>query len=154
MKRKLVYLVIVAGIIFFQKLFMNNYYLKGDVLSSFLTFLSIIFGFYITSLSIFVTSKYVSDLYKVVDKNDHSLTLLHSLVRNYRRGLIFVLISIGYFVFIQFLISQNIDGKIILSNKWLILFMFFIVGNFWYSYKMLNDLINVIIQEAKNNSVI
>lgn len=142
-------LIISAGI---QYVFLGDFYLKSDLISSFTTFLSIIFGFYITSLAIFVTSSYVAELYKITDQNNKSVTLLHTLVNNYKFGLIFILISILYLLCLQFKINQCSEDKLLLSNIYALPFLFFVLFNFWHSYKMLDDLIRIIIQESKRQS--
>lgn len=133
-----------------QSVFLSSFLVKTDLISNIITFLSIIFGFYITSLSIFVTSKYVSSLYKTGDKNNKSTTLLHTLFNNYKFGLLVTLFSIIYFLSIHFVINQTQNGQLSLSNILLIPFIGIVVNNFWYSFAMLRDLINVILQEVKN----
>ena len=150
---KLIIGLVVLGAIQYQ--FLGNFYLKSDIISSITTFLSIIFGFYITSLAIFVTSSYVADLYKITDKENKSVTLLHTLIHNYKFGLIFILISILYLLIIQLVLNQ-LDGdtsRLRLGEYYLLPFLFLVVFNFWHGYKMLNDLINVIIQESKRHKV-
>lgn len=139
-------------IIYIQLKFLGNYYLKTEILTSIITFLSIIFGFYITSLAIFVTSKYVSDLYKITDENNKSLTLLQILIKKYKFGLNVLLVSIAYFILIQFYINQNRNNEILFSNKVLFPFFILLLLNFLYSYFMLNTLIKIIIQEAKRKA--
>lgn len=135
-----------------QYFLLSTYSLSNDVINNFIVFLSIIFGFYITSLAIFVTSKYVSNLYKITDKNNKSVTLLHTLINNYKLGLTLILLSIFYLLIFQFIFNQNDNDDVFLSNLWALPILGIFVINFWYSFKMLNDLIKIIIQEAKNNS--
>lgn len=120
-----------------------------DFLSNFLTFLSIIFGFYITGLAIFVTSNYVSGLYKITDEKRKNLTLLNILVENYKRGLNVILFSIIYSLALL-LVAVNSTNESIYLYKWFALpFSFIILLNFIYSYLMLGDLIKIVLQEAK-----
>lgn len=150
---------IIYGIVLFIFIASCQYFLIGkfsisnDLITNIITFLSIIFGFYITSLAIFVTSQYVSGLYKIVDKENQTVTLLHTLVKNYKIGLTAILISILYLLFLNFYISQSIDKSSLLNNFKVLPFLPLVVFNFCYSYKMLSDLINVIIQEAKHKAV-
>lgn len=151
MKKIILSLVLFIVLSILQYNLLGNYTLKQDLISNFVTFLSIIFGFYITSLAIFVTSRYVSNLYKLTDKNYKSLTLLHILINNYKFGLIIILISIFYLLVIQFIGFQN-KVELTMSNLLLWPFSGIVIFNFIYSYKMLSDLIKIIIQEAKVNN--
>lgn len=133
-----------------QQYFFGYIQIKSDLISSIITFLSIIFGFYITSLSIFATSRYVSSLYKVDDSNNKNNTLLHTLFSNYKFGLITTLVSIVYFIIVQIRLGQS-DVEIVYLSEKLLIPMFGIgINILWYSYKMLSDLITVILKESKN----
>ena len=155
MKNKLFRIIIVLFVIFVigyaQNSFLGNYYIKAEFLSSIITFFSIIFGFYITSLAIFATSRYVSNLYQKVDINNPSLTLLNILLKKYKRGLTLLFFSILYLLVLHFIINQTDENKVLLSNYLLLPFLSVLVINFFYSYSMLVMLIKIIIQEAKNN---
>lgn len=150
---------IIYGIVLFVLISACQYFLIGkfsisnDLITNIITFLSIIFGFYITSLAIFVTSQYVSNLYKIVDKENQTVTLLHTLVKNYKIGLTVILVSILYLLFLNFSTSQSIDKSILLNNFKVLPFLPLVIFNFCYSHKMLSDLINVIIQEAKHKAM-
>ena len=133
-----------------QYFLLGTYYIESNLITNIVTFFSVIFGFYITSLAIFVTSTYVSQLYKITDQNNKSVTLLHTLITQYKVGLILILISILYLLFIEFILSQTDNNKIILSNIYVLPFLGLVIANFFYSYRMLNTLIKIIIQEAKN----
>lgn len=150
---KIAYLLIFILFCFAQYLFLGNYSLKNDIVNNFITFLSIIFGFYITSLAIFVTSRYVSSLYKITDRDNKSRTLLHALVNNYKIGLTLILLTIFYLISFQFVFNQHENDSVLLSNIWATPLLGVFIINFWYSYKMLKDLIQVILQEAKSNSL-
>ena len=150
---------IIYGVVLFILISSSQYFLIGkfsisnDLITNIITFLSIIFGFYITSLAIFVTSQYVSNLYKIVDKENQTVTLLHTLVKNYKTGLTVILVSILYLLFLSFTINQSLDKSILLNNFKVLHFLPLVIFNFCYSYKMLSDLINVIIQEAKHKAM-
>jgi hypothetical protein len=109
------------------------------------------FGFYVSSLAIFSTSTYVADLYKIEEKNDSSKTLLHTLVQSYKLGLIAILLTILYLLFIQITIGQSDNDSIRFSDYRSLLFLFTVSFNFYWGYKMLSYLIQVIIQQAKRN---
>lgn len=144
----LLFLVISAS----QYFFLGSFIIKNDVINNLIVFLTIIFGFYITSLAIFVTSKYVSNLYKITDQQNKSLTLLHTLINNYKTGLVLILSSIFYLLVFQFIFNQGEDDSTQLSTLWSLPLTGIFFFNFLYSYFMMNDLIKIIIQEAKRNS--
>lgn len=141
--------LIISWSIFFWSYFWGIN-IRNDILTSLTTFLSIIFGFYITSLAIFVTSKYVTKLYQIEDENDSSKTLLHTLVMNYRIGLVMIILSILYFLFLTLLVNQTKENFLILSDSiYLIGFFPVIALNFFYSFEMLWILLKIILQESK-----
>jgi hypothetical protein len=144
-------LLIIVVVSFLQYWFCRDWLVSYDFIGNIVTFLSIIFGFYITSLAIFATSRYVAGLYKVSDKNDKSATLLHTLIDNYKAGLIYILISIVYVLLVQ-LSNQTEHCSVSLKSYLLFPFLGVIAGNIVYGYDMLCHLINVILQEAKSNS--
>ena len=124
--------------------------IESNLINNVVVFLSIIFGFYITSLAIFVTSTYVSQLYKIIDQNNKSVTLLHTLISEYKVGLILILISILYLLIVEFILRQTDNSKVVLSAIYALPFSWVVLTNFFYSYRMLDTLIKIIIQEAKN----
>lgn len=143
------YIVATGGILFLQKCLLGSYKIKTDITSDLVTFLSILFGFYITSLAIFATSQYVSGLYKIEDQDNKGRTLLHSLVNKYKGGLLLALFSILYFLFVEFMITKESSGELTLSNKFLTPFLVVVMWNFFYCYTMLCTLVKIIIQEGK-----
>lgn len=151
--KKIIYIILfLIGGSLTQWYFFSNFKFNTEIFGNSITFLSIIFGFYITSLAIFVTSKYVSDLYKITDQQDKSVTLLHTLLNNYKFGLSITLSSLAYIIFAQFFIETSLPDNNFLyldKNKVFLPIMSILVINFYYCFIMLNDLIKVIIQEAK-----
>jgi len=145
---KTIILIIILGIV--QRIYFKDYFIDGGLISSLITFLSIVFGFYITSLTVFSTSKFVSGLYKIKDRGNRSFSLLNTLINNYKHGLILILLTIIYLLTTQFLLSKEASRTLSLSNAILFPFFGLITINFWYSYKLLDDLIKVTLQEAKN----
>lgn len=152
MKRKLVLIFTVILVIsIFQYFFLSRFMVRTQLVSDIIIFLSILFGFYITSFAIFASSRYVSSLYKVTDKNDKSITLLHVLVNNYRIGLFVALMTLAYMMTVEFFVKPNDLGYFSVGNYFLIPFVAFIIVNFWYCFQMLCDLTNVVMQEGKNS---
>ena len=143
MKHKIVILILVViGILIQYKLF-GSYKLDSNVISDTITFFSIAFGFYITSLSIFATSKYICVLHKKQDPDNPSLTLLNHLINNYKFGLILVLATICYLILIQFYITQIKTSAINLNNFITLPIGVVFIANIICFYIMLHDLIRV-----------
>ena len=61
--------------------FWKTYELTSNTISDIITFLSILYGFYISSLTIFASSSYVGKLYLSETENKNT-TLLHVLVKD------------------------------------------------------------------------
>jgi len=153
MKKKILTLaVIFVAVIWVQVQFLSEQRFHVSVVSDIVTFLSILFGFYITSLAIFVTSQYVSNLYRVTDKNDKTRTLLHALTNNYKLGLLLTLASLAYFILIQFFLDVPIDGLVSFGEVQLYPILAFLILDFVYCFSMLKDLTEIIIQEGKSRS--
>lgn len=134
---------------YIQYQLLREFYLKSEVINIMTTFLSIVFGFYITSYAIFLTSSYVSSLYKITDAKNKAQTLLHTLVQQYRFGLTAILFSIIYLLCLQFRLNQSNNNQLAMGDIYTLPFLFVVVFNFWYSYRMLDILVKIVIQEAK-----
>ncbi len=138
--------------------FLSQYFYLGELklhielLNNSVLVLSIFFGFYIVGLSIFSTSKFVGKLYSIEDVDSKSkTTLLHTLLTRYKFGLVLNLFSIFYFLSLIFIATQSENNFIKLDDLATYLFIPLIFLNFSYGYLSLNELIRVVIQEAKRN---
>lgn len=129
--------------------FGNSIFLSSNFISNIVTFLSILFGFYITSFSIFTTSKYVSQLYKIDDKeNNGKQSLMDTLIQKYKTGLTITLLSILYTLGIFFILKDK-ETILLNENLYFIVLLPFISLNFVYGFEMMNILVKVIKQTAK-----
>ncbi len=154
MKNKLFFALWILGSFFIwflvQEFILNWYKIENVIFTNLITFLSIIFWFYITSLSIFMTSSYVSELYNIEDPEDNSQTLLHKLINNYKIWLFINMTTIIYLIIVNMVMSQwDNDYLMLWSDKALYGFIWIFLINIYYSYKMLSVLLQVIIQEWK-----
>lgn len=149
MIKKIIILFILTVSVFIQVKFFGTYQIDGDVISNLIIFLSIVFGFCTTSLSIFATSRYVSKLYKEDDIKKPSQTLLHKLVKKYKAGLIFSLITIVYLVLVHLVTVNYFTGLLSLSDPLSFALLPLMIVNFYYCFSLLNILSSVVIQEAK-----
>jgi hypothetical protein len=151
---KIIFFVILIVWYYYLQKYLWDIKIKNDLLNSLITFFSILFWFYITSLSIFVSSKYVSNLYQIEDKENSSQTLLHKLLFNYKVWLFLILFTIIYLLFITIILNQikeqNINYLVLWDEKILYIFIWLIILNIWYSYNMLWTTFKIILQESKN----
>lgn len=144
--RNTLIVIFIVALVTQLKIF-SNVQFSSSALDTVVTFLSVIFGFYITSLAIFVTSQYVRELYKTTDSNNKERTLLHTLLGNYKFGLLTNLVSIIYFVALILFFN---DGNLIkMGDTPYSLILPLLVTNIFYHYLMLSDLIKIIVQESK-----
>lgn len=145
--------IFILAISIFQYYKLSETTLSIDVLSNIITFLSILFGFYVTSLAIFVSSTYVSSLSSLTDPQQKNRTLLHTLTENYKYGLVLSLLTISYLLVINFYYENYSDSvlAVVSMSEYLTLPLIGIISlNLLFSYLMLNDLIRIIIQEGKS----
>ena len=143
-------LIFILGI-FLYHIFGSRISLSSNFVTNVVTFLSILFGFYITSFSIFTTSRYVAQLYKLADEeNGKKQTLMDALIHKYKIGLILALLSICYVLVCFFFFG---DKEIVLLNShvYFALLIPFLLLNFIYGFEMMDILIKVIKQSAKLN---
>lgn len=146
---KLTTSVVLGLVIFFwlgDQIFLNE-----SLITNIITLLSIFFGFYITSFSIFTTSRYVAQLYKLDDlENNRRQSLMHTLIHKYKLGLIITLVSIIY-ILVILLVSTNKTPILLKAHWYLILFLPIMILNFIYAFEMMGILVKVIKQTAKLN---
>jgi hypothetical protein len=140
---------LIGGIVF-QYYFLSEFSVGVETISNIVTFLSIIFGFYITSFSIFTTSKFVSSLYDFNDPENIEQTMLHTVIFKYKAGLLIALFSIFYFIAIIFVVEKN-EGSLPLNEIYSYPIFSIFLLNFIYAYLMFSILVDIIRQEAKHN---
>lgn len=68
--------------------------LSSDILTSLMTFLSIYFGFLITSFSILISSEEIKKLYKKADPEDNAINLLERLANYYKVAISSCILSV------------------------------------------------------------
>ncbi len=84
----------------------TNLHVSGELILTLVKVLSIFFGFCITSFAVFTTSKYLSRLYKIQDRNDNRKTLLDNLLEVFKFATYFILGSIVYLLFLYVLMEN------------------------------------------------
>ena len=112
-----------AGLLFFTSiiiLFIIEIELTQAFIGHLITFFSIVFGFYITGLSILFGSNFSKRLWREEDPNKSTQTNFHTLLAYFRIGLFLLLSSIVLFLIIS-LIGMTFNSDFSIIPKYLTL---------------------------------
>ena len=93
-----------------------NLYISERFMAALLTIFSIFFSFYFGSFVFFASSKYSVTLYKVQDKDDSGMTLLHTLMSLFESRTRYLFFTIIYIIFL-YIVLINKDHYIVLYLK-------------------------------------
>ncbi|NDJ27636.1 hypothetical protein DMB95_06610 [Campylobacter sp. MIT 12-8780] len=120
-----------------------NEYMKGSV-SNIITFMSICFGFYLTSLSILFSSKYLKKLY-TEDHNKPTQRKIHTLKEYFQLAVYCALLTV--------IVSFIVLLILVFQNKWLSIFAFSLlmsifVENFLFLFLLLKIFLNALVIQA------
>lgn len=105
MKRVSAFVVTIIVSILLQ--YFINIEISEEFVNGLLTFFSILFGFYITSLSVFATSRYLVRLYAIQSEKDNRKTLLDELLEEFSFAIYLLLLSMFYGMILAIAISQK-----------------------------------------------
>ena len=97
----IVIFILTSLLFYFFKLDYNDVFYSNVI-----TYLSISFGFIITSLSILYNSEYIKQLYKNKDYESNTLTVLHRVGRYYKINIYY-----SIFLILHFIILNQITQK-------------------------------------------
>jgi hypothetical protein len=143
-KKHIIWLIIIFLGLFKLSNFLYPFIVHQNLLefiSNSITFLSIILGFSITSLSILFSSNYVRNLYNEDDFEDKSLTLLHRLANYYKASF-----YISFFTLMYLLIIG-----IIPSIKYLEIIIFPLLGiNIYIQYLLISLFLRLFVKNVVN----
>ncbi len=143
-KVKLVSLFIVVFFIFFYCFEIN---ITESLMQNFITFLSITFGFYMTSLSVLYSSKYIKRLYDEVDELKKTQTKIHTLKAYFKNSAYWSILSI-IVLFIYSLFSK-VNGNILETNSFFESLIISILSiNFLFLILLLKVFLNGLLEEA------
>ncbi len=120
--------------------------INKDFISSLLIVFSMFFGFYITSLAVFSTSKYLHKLYKIEDQKDNRKTLLDNLIEEFKWPAYFLLFSIVYLIAV-YIIIENKFPKFIYYCFYILWGI--IVLNIFYIFRTIDIFIKITRQSVK-----
>lgn len=138
-------LILVVSVVV-QYLFFRNHEINKELISNAITFLSLIFGFYASGIAIIGSSNFAKVLAKKKNSENTSETLLHTLVKSYKSGILICMASIAYF-FILSLVSDDMN-QLKLSDPLSYIAIFLLSFNIYYGIKHVDMTANIVIKEA------
>lgn len=118
-----------------------------SLMQNFITFLSITFGFYMTSLSVLYSSKFIKKLHSEVDNKIKTQTKLHTLTAYFRNSAIWSIISI-IVLFIYSLFFKAVDNYIQIDPIFEALLISILSINFLYLFLLLKVFLNGLMEEV------
>lgn len=151
----------VAIIIFLLARFVFNIQLRDETVQSIITFLSITFGFYMTSLSVLYRSNYSRKLFKRIDPKKQSQREIHTLAKYFKYASYCSIISILLFISLATIeLNENIlsffqslrikfNRGILIKNIWIKSSLFSLLSiNIIFAFLLLKIFINGFFYEA------
>ncbi len=121
--------------------------ISESLMQNFITFLSITFGFYMTSLSVLYDSKYIKKLYDEIDPKKPTQRKIHTLKSYFKASAYWSLFSIGLLM-IYSLATKVESNILVLSTFFESLLVFIVFVNFVFMFLLFNVFINGLVEEA------
>lgn len=109
-----IWIGITGMIIFILFSFVINIKLSESVIQNFITFVSITFGFYMTSLSVLYNSKYIKKLYDEIDPQKITQRKIHTLKAYFKYSAYWALFTISFTLLCSMI--ANVDDNILQLN--------------------------------------
>jgi len=142
-----VYIGIIFSI-FFILSFLINIKITESAMQNFITFLSIVFGFYMTSLSVLYNSKYIKNMYQEIDPKKPTQRKITTLIQYFKHSAYLTVFTIFLLMITSLIV--NIDNNILIINPIFQSFLISIVfSNFIFIILLFKVFINSLIKEAK-----
>src|SRR3989339_683078 len=110
------YLVFIAVGIFGTSFFIDVS-ISESLMQNFITFLSITFGFYMTSLSVLYNSKYIKKLYDEIDPRKPTQRKIHTLKNYFKNSAYWSLFSIG--LLMSYSLITKVENSTLVLNAFL-----------------------------------
>lgn len=137
--------------IFYIFNFIVDVHISESMIQNFITFLSIIFGFYMTSLSVLYNSKYIKKLYDEIDSNRRTQRKIHTLKAYFSNSAYWSLGSIAYIMACSLFISAN--DSVLQFNRFVEALMIAIIFlNFIFMILLFKVLLNGLVHESMSES--
>ncbi|MCD4757610.1 MAG: hypothetical protein K8R39_05025 [Arcobacteraceae bacterium] len=145
--KHLIYIVFIA-IGLFGILFFIDISITESLMQNFITFLSITFGFYMTSLSVLYNSKYIKKLYDEIDPKKPTQRKIHTLKNYFKNSAYWSLFSIGLLILCS--LTTKVQNTNLLLNSFFESFLVAVVFiNFVFMFLLFKVFINGLIDESK-----
>lgn len=142
----LIYLVFTAIGIFGISFFIDVS-ISESLMQNFITFLSITFGFYMTSLSVLYNSKYIKQLYDEIDPTKPTQRKIHTLKNYFKNSAYWSLFSIGLLM-IYSLIAKVESNSLVLNTLLESFLVSVVTVNFVFMFLLFKVFINGLIDES------
>lgn len=137
--------IITIGI--FTACFFIDVSISESLMQNFITFLSITFGFYMTSLSVLYNSKYIKKLYDEIDPKKPTQRKIHTLKNYFKNSAYWSLFSIGLLMTYS-LIARMENNALSLNIFFESLLVSIIFVNFIFLFLLFKVFINGLINES------
>lgn len=140
------YLVFIA-ISIFGLLFFIDISITESLMQNFITFLSITFGFYMTSLSVLYNSKYIKKLYDEIDPRKPTQRKIHTLKNYFKNSAYWSLFSIG--LLMSYSLITKVENSTLVLNTFLeSLLVAVVFVNFVFMFLLFKVFINGLVEES------
>lgn len=124
--------------------------ISESLIQNFITFLSITFGFYMTSLSVLYNSQYIKTLYDEIDPRKPKQRKIHTLKSYFKNSAYWSLFSIG--LLIVYSLMTKVEKNILILTPILESILVSIVFiNFIFMFLLFKVFLNGLIGEALNS---
>jgi hypothetical protein len=123
--------------------------ISESLMQNFITFLSITFGFYMTSLSVLYSSKFIKKLHKEVDTKIKTQTKLHTLTAYFRNSATWSILSI-IVLFTYSLFFKSVNNYIQIEPIFEAPLIGILSINFLYLFLLLKVFLNGLEEEANH----
>ncbi|MDY0403188.1 MAG: hypothetical protein RBQ76_07105 [Sulfurovum sp.] len=121
--------------------------ISESLMQNFITFLSITFGFYMTSLSVLYNSKYIKKLYDEIDPKKPTQRKIHTLKTYFKNSAYWSLFSIGLLM-IYSLITKIENNVLDLNAFFESILVSVVFINFIFMILLFKVFINGLIEES------
>jgi len=140
------YLVFIAVGIFGTSFFIDVS-ISESLMQNFITFLSITFGFYMTSLSVLYNSKYIKKLYDEIDPRKPTQRKIHTLKNYFKNSAYWSLFSIG--LLMSYSLITKVENSTLVLNAFLESILVAVVFvNFVFMFLLFKVFINGLVEES------
>lgn len=140
------YLVFIAVGIFGTSFFIDVS-ISESLMQNFITFLSITFGFYMTSLSVLYNSKYIKKLHDEIDPQKPTQRKIHTLKNYFKNSAYWSLFSIG--LLMSYSLITKVENSTLVLNAFLeSLLVAVVFVNFVFMFLLFRVFINGLVEES------